>query len=224
MLKDTSYQEKIVILSQWLVAIIDLIKKDLKNEHLKKDRIFCKKYFLGKSSNVLKSEEMAPAYRADIAEGNVGLAEFIATRWLLKNGDIYHYFESELKAYTLDFEMIDELPAELSEKLIEHSIHEFGAQKTYLFSVFNSVVFPEVYYKNLKELAEAESNQEKNQKEEQKKIENQEMQLLSLQKEVAAQSERYEKKLSGLQKKYLQDVDALKKQISHLHKKLEKLT
>lgn len=220
MLKDAGYQEKIELLSCWLEEIINTVKKDLKNEHLKIDRQFSKKYFLGRNPNTVSIKEMAEAYRRDILDGNVGLGEFIATRWLLKNTDIYGYFETHLKQISEDFENLDELPEELSAKLLKESIERFGAKKTYIFSVFNSVVFPNSAYSGLKELANKESDH--------KQQEIQEMQIIetieSLQKrhgrEFSALQDRYEKKLSGLQKKYLKDIEALKKQISSLQKKL----
>ena len=51
MLKETGYQEKIEIVAPWLDEIVETVKKDLKNEHLKVDKAFCKKYFLGKVLN-----------------------------------------------------------------------------------------------------------------------------------------------------------------------------
>src|SRR4051794_29125719 len=109
MLKDTGYQEKFVMLKTWIPEIVEGVKKDLKNEHLKIDKAFCKRYFLGKSLMQIQTPEMAVAYEKDIADGNAGLGEFIATRWLLKNTDVYGYFEMKLKSLTSDFEALEEL-------------------------------------------------------------------------------------------------------------------
>jgi hypothetical protein len=220
MLKETGYQEKFLMLAPWMMEIVDVVKKDLRNEHLKIDRNFCKRYFLGKNLNQIELSEMCDAYQKDIAEGNVGLGEFIATRWLLKNGDIYGYFESSLKSITTDFEKLDVLPTDVSTALCEKSVKDFGAVRTYLFSVFNSVVFPSTVYEKLRERALKENKTVSEQAEKEHEIAS----LESLQKrharEVASMQDRYEKKLNGMQKKYHSDVDALKKQIQTLKLKL----
>lgn len=211
MLKETGYQEKIEMLAPWLEEIIDTVKKDLKSEHLKVDRPFCKKYFLGKNPAQIQLKEMVQAYRVDIASGNVGLGELIATRWLLKHTDIYAFFEEKIRPITQDFEQLMELPQEISLLLLQGAVQQFGAKKTYLFSVFNSVVFPPDLYASLRELAAKDVRQEEgvsNALEQREK------------RELAALVDRYEKKLNGMQKKYLQDVASLKKQISTLQKKL----
>lgn len=216
MLKDTTYQEKFVILQMWIEEIIDAVKKDLKVEHLSKDKNFCRRYFLGKNPSQVDQKAFCEAYVQDIAAGNVGLGEFIASRWLLKNTDIYGYFEEKLKKITPDFEQLNELDEKLSESLIKESLSDFGAKKTYIFSVFNSVVFPKKVYDNLKENAEKETHEERNKKEEVKE----KLTLVEMEKrhdrEMRGLKDRYEKKLSGLQKKYLTDTAALKKEIERL--------
>jgi hypothetical protein len=221
MLKETGYQEKIELLAFWLEEIVDIIKKDLKAEHLRVDKTFCKKYFFGKNPSHISAKEMAVAYQSDIAAGNVGLAEFIATRWLLRNTDIYGYFETKIKAITPDFEALEELPQELSISLVNESIAQFGAKKTYLFSVFNSVVFSPSLYAQLKAWAEKETEERRCAHAAEEKAESLEAMQQKHSREMAALSDRYEKKLSGMQKKYLQDTEALKKQIRALQKKLD---
>lgn len=220
MLKETGYKEKIEMLAPWFEEIIDDIKKDLKNEHLKIDRPFCKKYFLGKGPAHITVPEMKEAYQADISSGNVGLGEFIATRWLLKNTDVYSLFEEKLSGITGDFEQLEELPQEVSVALMRTSTKQFGAKKTYLFAVFNSVVFPPSVYAELKEMAEKETHLVREEQKVQRSAESLEALQQKHEREIAALTDRYEKKLGGLQKKYLQDMEALKKQISTLHKKL----
>jgi len=220
MLKETGYQEKIEMLAPWLEEIIEDVKKDLKNEHLKIDKQFCKKYFFGKSAAHIQVKEMVEAYRTDISKGNIGLGEFIATRWLLKNTDIYGYFEEKIKTITADFEALEELPHELSLTLMLSSVKLFGAKKTYLFSVFNSVVFPSAIYTQLREMANHETNEIKKQEERTRTSESMDAMEQRYTREIAAMTDRHEKKLKGMQKKYLQDMDTLKKQISVLQKKL----
>lgn len=220
MMKETTYQEKFTILSRWSEDIIETVKKDLRAEHLNKDKNFCRKYFLGKNPSQVDIKTMTSAYTKDIAEGNVGLAEFIATRWLLKHTDIYGFFEEKLKTLTQDFESIEELNEDFSEILIKESSQRFGPEKTYIFSVFNSVVFPQKIYANLKEKAEHFTEVERREKQEQEEART----LLEMEKryerEIHALKDKYEKKLAGLQRKYLNDTQILKKQITQLQKQL----
>jgi hypothetical protein len=221
MLKETGYQEKIEMLAPWLEEIIETVKRDLKNEHLKIDRQFCKKYFLGKNPSHVPLKEMAEAYRIDIAAGNVGLGEFIATRWLLKNTDIYGYFEENIRKVTSDFEQLQELPHDLASSLMQGSVNKFGAKKTYLFSVFNSVVFSPSVYAQLKEMAEMQTQEVQQELEMQATASSLEQLQNRHNREIAALTDRYEKKLSGMQKKYLNDVEGLKKQIAKLQKRID---
>ncbi len=220
MLKETGYQEKIEMVKAWLADIMEVIKRDLRNEHLKVDKTFCKRYFFGKNPLQVTTEEMASAYEKDIAQGNVGLGEFIATRWLLRNTDVYGFFEEKIKSIHADFENLEELSLEESNLLLENAIAQFGATRTYIFSVFNSVVFPREVYDRLKKLAETETKEAHQQYEEQETAATLEALQKRHAREVAAMSNRFEKKISGLQKKYLQDVETLKKQVSQLQKKL----
>lgn len=220
MLKETGYQEKFEMLKPWLLGIIGLIKKDLKNEHLRIDRAFCKKFFLGKSPQLLSAEEMRDAYETDIASGNIGLAEFITSRWLLKNTDIYGFFEEKLRVIHPQFEEMNELPQAVGESLMEESVRDYGALKTYIFSVFNSVVFSEEVYRKLRALAEVDGEKREEEKRNFEALES----IETLQKrhirEISSMQDRYEKKLSGMEKKYVRDMDAMKKQLSQLQKKL----
>lgn len=224
MLKDATYQEKFEMLKVWCEEIIETVKKDLKNEHLKKDRNFCRRYFLGKDPSQLDAKSLSAAYSQDIAEGNVGLAEFIATRWLLRNTDIYGFFEGRIKAINPDFESIEELDEKKSYALVKEASEEYGAEKTYIFSVFNSVVFPKKVYDELRVQAEKGTFQERKEREETKE----KLTVADLQKrfdrESKAMKERFEKKLSGLQKKYINDTEALKKQLSELQKKMAEIS
>lgn len=220
MLKETGYQEKFELLRPWLVEIIEAVKKDLKNEHLKIDKEFCRRYFLGKNFVHVPLHEMADAYYRDILDGNVGLGEFIATRWLLKHTDIYGFFEQTLKTISDDFDELEELSDEQARPLLEGSIKEFGVVQTYLFSVLNSVVFPGKYYEDLRTRAIEETEKAKEEAEAEQVAESLEAMQKRHHRELSAMSDRYEKKLSGLQRKYLRDMEILKKQVSRLQKKL----
>jgi hypothetical protein len=217
--KDATYQEKFASVKIWSEDIIETVRKDLKNEHLSRDPHFCRKYFLGKKHSEIDTKTFSEAYVTAIDSGNVGLAEFIATRWLLKNTDIYGYFEEKLKLINPDFESIIELEESVSQSLIAYAITQFGAAKTYIFSLFNSVAFSKKIYQDLKDQAEKETFEKRkvNKEDEEKQT------LLELQKrhdrEMKAMKERFEKKLNGFQKKYLHDTEMLKKKIAELQDK-----
>ncbi|MBS0623457.1 MAG: hypothetical protein JSS62_02430 [Verrucomicrobia bacterium] len=216
MLKEMGYQEKIEWLKPWLVSIIEVVKKDLKQEHLMKDRGFCRRYFLGKGPHQVTSTEMAQAYATDIAAGNVGLGEFIATRWLIKNTDIYDFFSEQLQALNPDFDQLELLDEKLGLKLMEESVKAFGATRTYLFSVLNSVVFSSEIFKELRQLAEMETQKKLQQEEELLVEKNLEGLQKRHQREVQSLKEHNEKQLNGMRKKYLKDTELLKEQIRRL--------
>lgn len=223
MLKDTGYQEKIEMLKAWLPEIVEVVKKDLRNEHLKIDKNFCRRHFLGKNPVQIAAEELAPAYQKEIEEGNSGLGEFIATRWLLKNTDMYGFFEAKIKTLSTDFEKLETLPFDFSRSLLDESIKQFGAKRTYFFSVFNSVVFPQDLYEKLAEFARVETKVVQEVLAKQEDAATIELLQKRQERELTAVRDRFEKKMNGLERKYINDVQALKKQIQVLQRKLSEL-
>lgn len=217
-MKETTYQEKIPLVEPWMEEIIDSVKRDLKTEHFKKDRTFCNRYFMGRQMNQVPNKELGQAYIQDIQEGNIALAEFIATRWLLKHTDIYGFFEMEFKKITNDFESLKTLDPALAQQLKSDAVKKFGATRTFLFSLFNCVVFSDEVYQELREAA----LQEKGMQKEEEKILDDEKMKERYERKIAALTDRYEKKLSGFQKKYLQDTEMLKKQLRALKEDKEK--
>ncbi len=223
MYKDTTFKEKFAILNPWMPTIIDSIKKDLKNEHLKRDFVFLKTYFPSKNPNKLTTEELVKAYTHAVTHADNGenLGEFLTNRWLLKNGDIYHYFEEELNRISPNFTEMAEIDHAAAINLMENAVKKFGAPAAYMFSVLNSVVFPKDVYEQLRKKADAYAAD----RSKQEALAQERKQEADLHKshelEIARLTDKYEKKLAGLQKKYIQDVDALKKQIAHLQRKLE---
>ena len=98
---------------------------------------------------------------------------------------------------------------------------QFGAAQTYLFSVLNSVVFPDAIFKEM----ETKARQEQHTVGEEKKRQDEQLSADAMkrehEREVARLTDKYEKKLIGLQKKYVTDVESLKKQVSLLQRKLQ---
>lgn len=222
MLKNTTYKEKFALLTPWMHRIIDPIKKEIKNEHLRKDWSFFNQYFAGKNLNKISLEELAQGYSEAMTQHEKAeeLGEFLTNRWLLKHSDIYHHFEQELNQVDENFNELDMLDKEQSQRMMEKAVAHFGAPKTYLFCILNSVVFPEEVYKALGLKAEQEiSNKQAEEERQQERRSLEEIQR-NCDQQIARLTDKYEKKLAGLQKMYVQDVEALKKQISALQRKL----
>lgn len=222
MLKESTYKDKFAMLQNWMPVIADAIKKDLKNDHLKKDPGFSRLYFPGKNPAKLTSEELAEAYTRAIAteEGAEELAEFISNRWLLKHSDLYYFFEQELGKINPNFNEIKEIDKATATKIMEASVQQFGAVSTYLFCVLNSVVFPEEIYKKLSQDAVKRAEEEKVEAKASEEDASVEAMQRNHEQQIARLTDKYEKKILGLQKKYTIDVEALKKQIANLQRKL----
>lgn len=222
MLKDATYKEKFDLLQGWISAVIDDVKKDLRNDHLKGDWQFCKTYLPGKNINKITNEELVEAYTKAIKESENGeaLAEFIAHRWLLRNSDLYHYFEGELSKINPNFGEIDKIDNAKAKAIIDGAFKEHGALKTYLFTVINSVAFSKEDIATLEKLAKNEVANEKVEAQAQQEKQTLDQLKNSYEQQIARLTDKYEKKLSGLQKKYVTDVDTLKKQVANLQRKL----
>jgi len=220
MLRDATYKEKLALLDQWLVQLVATIKSDLKNDHLRRDASFAKRYFNNKNLNKITPEELAEGYKQALnqEENSEEIADFLFNRWLLKNSEIYDYFEERLRSINPNFTELTEIEPNVGRKIMEESVNRFGAPRTLLFTVINSVVFPKSVYDSLEEMAKKATldREEKGSKgpltvESAQKLHEQEMTRLT---------DKYEKKLQGLQKKYIQDTESLKKQLSILQRKL----
>ena len=223
MLKDTSYKEKFILLKPWMPSIVETVKKDLKNDHLKNDWQFCKKYIGNKNIHKISIEELADAYsKAMETEDDVEeLGEFISNRWLMRNTEIYGYFEEELKKIADDFTTLEVIDASTSHKIVDGSVEQFGAPRTYLFSVINAVVFPKEVYEKLEKTAGNEVKAKAKQEEEKLEQLSIEARERTYQQQIKRLTDNFEKKLIGLEKKYHTDVTALKKQIACLQKKVQ---
>jgi len=226
MYKNASYKEKFNEVKQWAPNIIESIKKDIKNDHLKKDLYFVKTYFAGKNLQKITTEELTEAYLQALEkeEKAEDIAEFLISCWLMKNPELYALFENHLSQISEDFSALEELTPEQTEKLIGPAVAQFGAYNTYLFSVFNSVVFPSDTFTKLKKQAEKSFHETAVQQ----KTEKEQQSLDSLAKkheaEIARLTDKHEKKFLGLQKKYQLDQEALKKQVASLQRKLNELS
>lgn len=224
MLKSATYKEKFAMLKIWLPKILDSVKKDLKGEHLRTDIQFCKTYLPGKNINKLSLDDLVTAYSKalDETENGEALCEFISNRWLLKNTELYGYFEEKLKAIDPNFTELEVIDHAKSKDLITGAVAHFGAPKTYLFSVLNSVVFPKEIYQELAKMAQASIEKEETEAKALHEKLSFEVMIRNHELQIARLVDKYEKKLTGLQKKYIQDTESLKKQLVSLQRKLSK--
>jgi len=222
MYKNASYKEKFADLHEWTPLIIETVKKDLKNDHLKKDIYFAKKFLASKNYQKATTEELAQAYQQAIAEEENGeeIAEFIASRWLLKNSELYQFFEQNLTQIDPNFTDLEELSPTQAQSLIQASTDAFGAPHTYLFSVLNSVVFPQDSFQALRQQAKEKNQQVQEETENFQAQQSLDAMRQGFEREMNRLTDKYEKKLAGLQKKYTVDVDTLKKQVAQLQRKL----
>lgn len=223
MYKDATYKMKFAELKDWFPLIIETVKKDLKNEHLKKDPYFVKKFLDSKNIQKVTTEELAEAYAKAIQEEEKGegVAEFIVSRWLLKNSELYTLFENNLSKITTDFTALEELPPEQANSLADASINQFGAVPTYLFAVLNSVVFPKETFEHLHKQAKVSHQHFLEERITEQERMNVESVSRAYDREMARLTDKFEKKLAGMQKKYQLDVDHLKKQVAILQRKLQ---
>ncbi len=210
------------MLKSWMPEIIESIKKDLRAEHLKKDVVFHKNYFHSKNPQKITSEELCEGYTQALADSNLSehLGEYVSNRWLLKNSEIYYFFEKELSAITPNFSDLDLLEEAPAAALADKASSEFGPKRAYIFSVMNSVVFPKKVFEQLEKAAKTETEQQKTAEEDAVKSKSLEDLKVHYETLISRLSDKYEKKLSGLERKYHQDVDMLKKQVSTLQRKL----
>jgi DNA repair ATPase RecN len=219
MIKEDPYQIKFDKLSPWIIDIFQVIKKDLRNDHLFKSPAFVQKHFPKCSLDKLTIDEFANAYVKEFAEGNEELGEKVVARWVLKNADLYQFFVAELSKINPKYDEIDCLSAEIGSFLLSTSISRFGATATYIFSVLNAVVFTDEQFRKLREMALLEKSQAKP-LEEKRIFESIEAVKEHYEKEMRKLTEKYEKRMQGVERKYIQDVEGLKKQIAQLHKKI----
>lgn len=222
MSNETTMKEKLLELKDWFPSILDAIKKDLRNEHLKKDYTFVKKYLGGKNIHKVENKELEEAYFLALQGEEKGeeIAEFMVHRWIFKNSEMYHFFEKELTKIKPDFTEIKELTAEEGEPLLQEAIKEFGAVRTFIFSKINAVAFPPDQFSKLALLAAQEEQTAKENEEQKIGAKSVEEMQIKHEQEINRLKDKYEKKLLGLQKKYTQDVEALKKQLGNLQRKM----
>jgi hypothetical protein len=221
--EEAPLKEKFAKIQPWMVELVGSIKKDLRQEHLSQDHQFFNKYFRGKTPNKLTAEEMSEAYSRAIQEEEKGeeIAEFVFHRWLLKNTDIYHFFDKELSKITEDYTTLTTLDKAEGSRIKKEAIEKFGAEKAYLFAYLNGVVFDAETMEKLRSAAadaKKHAEQKKAVQEEQADID---AKIRNYETQITRLTDKYESRLAGLERKYEKDVSALKKQVAQLQRQLQ---
>jgi hypothetical protein len=210
--KKATPKEKFDWIQEWHPYLFNLVKRDLRNEHLRNDPAFAKKY-LGKTFPKADTQELVEGYRAAIQDGQEGLVDFLFQAWLLKKTDIYHYFAEELSKISEDFTELDTLDSQVAKEISDKAVHQFGALDTILFALMNGVVFPPSLFEELKKKAHEEERIKKKNADEQAAIKDREDLIRDYELRLQRLMDKYEKKLLGMEKKYHNDTAALKKQL-----------
>lgn len=219
---EKTFKEKLLQLSDWMPSIIECVRRDLKNDHLKQDFAFIKAYLGGKNIHKIENEELVEGYLKALKdeEHSERIAEFIAHRWIYRNSEMYQFFEERLSRIDPDFTKIEKIEEKEADKLMEDAVAEFGSLRTYIFALLNAVAFPEPHLAKLALTAHVEKKQaEESFREETEKKTCEEL-IKAHELEMNRVTDKYEKKLSGFQKKYANDVEMLKKQVAQLQRKL----
>jgi len=210
--KTATSKQKFDWIKEWHPHFFSQIRRDIKNEHLKKDPAFVKKY-LGKAVPKAELEELVAGYNKAVEDGREDVIDFLFQSWLLKKGEIYHYFAEELSKLTDDFTKLDSFEKETENDIAERACHQFGALDTTLFALINGVVFSPKLFEELKKKTHQELATKKENAEEQSKLKEKEDLIRDYELKIQRLTDKYEKKLLGLEKKYQNDVAALKKQL-----------
>jgi hypothetical protein len=217
-----SNKEKVVALAEFHPALFHKIIRDLKNEHLKKDPVFHKKYFASAHIPKITPEEIMQGYFKAVQEEENGeaIAEHILQRWMLKEPEIYNFFEKRLSEISSDFTTLTSLEPAAEKRLIDESQEKFGALATYLFAVINSVCFSENTFLLLQTRAREELHAREQKAHKDDETHQEQKSLSSMAAQLERLQDKYEKKLQALERKYFIDTDGLKKQIAKLQQRL----
>jgi hypothetical protein len=209
-------KNKFFLAQPWLREVLEAVKRELKTEHLPGHPAFCNTHFPRQPLRRIGAEEMLAVYEKVLVAGDVELGDWIVSRWVCKQADLYGHFAERLSQISENFSQLEILTEEQSRQVLEGAAEQFGAIPVYLFALLNGVVFPETVFNHLRKAAEAEKT--KRIEEESKQEESTAPQ--QVEREIARLKERYEAKLAGLEKKYQIDMEGFKKQIRSLQRQL----
>jgi hypothetical protein len=202
------------LLTPWFSDIIDAVKRDCKNEHLRLNPHFVKEYFAGLPMHMINLEEMRVVYLRLILAGNEQVAEFISNRWLFRHMELYNFFEKALSEVSTEFEKIQELPADKSLAIIQTACEQFGCEKVFCFVVINDVVIPQNVFDRLQR--QAVESLAMRQKEQEGSLSVEE----KWRQDVEKLKERQEKKIQEMTKRHQIEVQKLSAEIVKLREQI----
>lgn len=223
MIKDLPLKSKFEYLGEVLPRVLQDIRRDIRNEHMKQDREFVQKYFSKCHLEKISSSDIEKAYFAEIVTlNNEDLGSWVISKWIMKHAEVYEFFVTELSKINPNFEEIELIDIDSSKSIVSKCMESFGVEDTYIFSLLNSVAFPDQMFEFLK--SETSKNILKKQNVElvdssidvSALVQKHEQELLKL-------ADRYEKRLQATVKKYSQDIEGLRKQLGSLQKKLSEI-
>ena len=204
------------LLTPWFFDIMNTVRRDCKNEHLRLNPGFVREHFAGMPLHRITVDEMRVVYLRLILAGNAHLAEFISNRWLFRNMELYTLFEKALSEVSPDFEKISELTAEQAERLIQEASDKFGAESVFCFVAMNDVVIPQDVFERLQRQA-VESLAKRQKEADAQEVSSEE----KLRLEVERLKERQEKKIQEMTKRQQQEVQRLNVEIAKLKSELQ---
>ena len=221
MIKDLVLKSKFVFLQEFFGKIIHDIRKDVRQEHLKRDKAFIQKHFAKNSIDKVSVEEVEKAYFTELStQGNDDLSNWVISKWILKHAEVYEYFVSELTKVNPKFEEIALLDVETGKSIAARAVDKFGAEDTLIFSVLNSVAFSDQIFEGLKDEAIKQLAAKRDSIKKEDTISMEEV-LKQHQIDLSRLAERYENRIQAVSKKYIQDIEGLKKQLASMQKRLE---
>ena len=83
-------------LQSWGLEIFQAIRKEIKSDHMRNDLQFTRKYFSKKDPAKASVEDLCAACLTEVNEGNEEFGQWLISRWVVKNSDLYQLFAVEL--------------------------------------------------------------------------------------------------------------------------------
>lgn len=213
MIEKSLCESKFELLFPFMEEVCRAIKKEIKQEFVQKG------FFRSRSDCQDWKGISLFFYKKITEERDEKIIEWLSSTWICKHGEIFQLFHEELGKLNTQYDSLKEFPAEFEASLKKISQEKFGSLQVYVFSIFNSVVFSEKVYNEIREGALKELSLEKEEKN------SSALSLDELQKQFEEEKqklcEKYEKRLQGTIKKYQLEVEGYRKQIGLLQKKIE---
>jgi hypothetical protein len=215
MMINSNYKNKFETLGPFIEELCVGIKKEIKQEFVKKKGIQA-------NFNSLDISDMSQFfYKKVVEEGDEKIGEWLASSWIYKNGEIFQFFHEQLSFVDKHYDRLESLSSEVEQQIKDLSVSKFGFVRIYLFSVLNSVVFSAKLFEELKRGALKELSMSKESSLESKGNISVEELKKSFEVERLKTEEKYEKRLQGVIKKTQMEVEGYRKQIGQLQKRLE---